>query len=148
MNSSEDILILDTNIWIFGLRPHLQVKDCVELLNNLDALLVIVPRQVIVELHRNLRAAEANEFFRLTRLLGVEIQYTDAPPELVAKYQTAGCKKGDAVIAAHVEANQVKYLVSQNRHFLSEVVGLPFAVLTPAEVLAELYQQSSRTPTP
>ncbi|MBI3949250.1 MAG: type II toxin-antitoxin system VapC family toxin [Acidobacteria bacterium] len=139
MNPQEDILIFDTNIWVFGLRKHLQKTDCIELLNHLDLLLVIVPGQIVKELHRNLNDAEARAFFQLTRLLlGVEIQYTEAQPELVARYQTAGCKKGDAIIAAQVEANGVKYFVSENRHFLSEVPGLPFMVITPAEVLAEV----------
>ena len=49
-----------------------------------------------------------------------------------------GCKLGDAIVAAHVEAMRVEILVSENRHFLEELKGLPFQVLNAEMILEEL----------
>ena len=53
-------------------------------------------------------------------------------------YQRRGCKLGDAAIAAHLEVLGVGTLVSENRDFLSEIMGLPFRVLRAADFLREL----------
>jgi hypothetical protein len=39
------------------------------------------------------------------------------------------------VIAAHLEATGIHYFVSENRHFLAELSGLPFLVLSSEEVV-------------
>ena len=46
-----------------------------------------------------------------------------------------GAKKGDAVIAAHLEAAKIHYFVSENRHFLTELLASPFQVLTSEEAI-------------
>lgn len=48
-----------------------------------------------------------------------------------------GCKLRDAAIAAHVEALDVKVLVTENRDFLEEIKRLPFQVLRAKDVLRE-----------
>jgi hypothetical protein len=59
-------------------------------------------------------------------------------PSLIHNYQQLGCKLGDAIVAAHVEAMNVKTLVSENRHFLEEIKVLPFRVLSARDLLQEL----------
>jgi hypothetical protein len=48
-----------------------------------------------------------------------------------------GCKLGDAAVSAYLEEEGVKTLISENRHFLAEITGLPFRVLS-AAALEEL----------
>jgi len=55
--------------------------------------------------------------------------------ELVRRWQQHGAKKGDAVIAAHLEFAGAGYLISENRHFLAELTGLPFQVITSEEAV-------------
>jgi hypothetical protein len=66
----------------------------------------------------------------LGRARAVIWDYTPARLELVTQWELRGAKKGDAVIAAHLEANEVRYFISENRHFLAELTDLPFEVLT------------------
>lgn len=57
---------------------------------------------------------------------------------IIEKFQQSGCKLGDAVVAAHLEEEGVETLISENRHFLAEIRGLPFRVLSAAAALEEL----------
>ena len=41
-------------------------------------------------------------------------------------------------IAAHLEINNIPYLISENRHFLREITNLPFKVLSSQELLQYL----------
>jgi len=68
----------------------------------------------------------------------VILDWTPPPDYLVTEFRLCGCKKGDAFVAACVAAAGVDYFISENRHFLSEIKNLPFVVLSPAEVLAQL----------
>jgi hypothetical protein len=65
----------------------------------------------------------------LLRAKAVTWDYAPAPAELIARWEQEGAKKGDAVIAAHLEAAQIRYFVSENRHFLTELSASPFQVL-------------------
>lgn len=62
------------------------------------------------------------------------------PPheDQVEEYRTRGAKKGDADICAQLSLAGIHWLISENRHFLAEITGLPFTVLTSAEALAIL----------
>ena len=51
------------------------------------------------------------------------------------RWEQRGAKKGDAVIAAHLEIAGVRYFISENRHFIAEITNLPFKVLTSEETL-------------
>ena len=138
-------VILDTNIWIFGLRRTSAYEDCALLLNRLGDLTVLVPRQILRELQLNLSDDELREFFRLVSLhpARIGIDWGHAPTELVKKYEAGGWRRGDAVIAAHLEHLAVPSLVSENREFLKDAPGLPFRLLTAAEALASLAEPSS-----
>jgi predicted nucleic acid-binding protein len=58
--------------------------------------------------------------------------------EIIRKYQNLGCDLGDAIIAAHLEELAINILVSENRHFLEEIKGLPFRSLNSTEIVLEL----------
>ena len=60
-------IVLDTNIWIFGLWHHPQVPACVRLLDRLGQLHVVLPRQVLKELQANLSRGELATLFRLLK---------------------------------------------------------------------------------
>ncbi len=140
MTLTTERAVLDTNIWIFGLRNQPERPACAQILQRLSHLLVYVPRQILLELRANLYPDEMDRLFRLLNQYPdqVEISWEKADQKLVEKYQRLGCKAGDAAVAAHIEALTVPLLVSENRDFLSEVAGLPFQVLRAEEVLQKI----------
>ena len=140
MTIGPEWVVLDTNVWIFGLRDQPDRPACIQILQRLHRLYVKVPRQILLELRANLSGDEMGRLFRLLNRYPdrVDIHYDKAEPALIDKYQQLGCKLGDAAIAAHVEALGVRILVSENRDFLVEIKGLPFQVFSAEEVLQEL----------
>jgi len=136
----DEWIILDTNIWIFGLRRVPEVFACAELLQTLPRLRVVLPRQILQELQANLINDELKSLFRLLNRLPIppKIDWQKAAPETVAKYQRMGCKLGDAVVSAHAEELGIKTLVTENRDFLEELTGLPFKRLSAGQAIAEL----------
>lgn len=129
--------MLDTNIWVFGLHAHPEKPACARLLESLALLRVVLPRQVLRELQANLTPAEMNILFALLRALPhpAEVHWEMSAPHLVSRYQDCGCKLGDAAVAAQAEELQATALISENRHFLSEAMGLPFRTLSAEEAL-------------
>jgi hypothetical protein len=125
-------LALDTNEFIFAIRREPQYSFCeILLFDKLHELNIYLPLQVLIELQRNLTEAEIRSIFlSLNQAKTVNWDYNLAPRDLIDKWKKNGAKKGDAVIAAHLEFANIQYLVSENRHFLAEIPALPFAVLT------------------
>lgn len=142
MSILDEWIVLDTNIWIFGLRRNPDVPACAQLLGLLDRLHIVLPRQILQELQANFSEAETRTLFGLFSHIShrVKITWEKAHQNTVGKYQRLGCKLGDAVIAAHLEELNIKVLVSENRDFLEEVKELPFRRLTAAQALADLEQ--------
>jgi len=142
----DEWIVLDTNVWIFGLRRVPDVPACAELLENLNRLRVVLPRQILQELQANLVDDELRELFRLLNRLPIppKIDWQKATPETVAKYQQMGCKLGDAVVSAHLEELGIKTLITENRDFLEELIDLPFRRLNAGEAMAELRAPDSR----
>jgi len=132
--------LLDTNVWVFGLRRDEQFPACAGLLDCISSLLVVIPRQVLKELNANLAPDEMRDFYQLVNRYPerIELNWESASVERVKFYEGRGCKKGDAVIAAHAEALKVKFVVTENRQFLQTIENLPFEIITPSEVLARL----------
>lgn len=56
--------LLDTNIWIFGLRRDDAHRACEELLDELGSFSVVIPRQVLKELNLNLTEDEIYDLYR------------------------------------------------------------------------------------
>ena len=54
MTIRDERAVLDTNVWIFGLRYHSELPAFALLLERLGQLQVILPRQVLRELQANL----------------------------------------------------------------------------------------------
>ncbi|MBU1626083.1 PIN domain-containing protein [bacterium] len=130
-------IVLDTNIWIFGLREHPEHPACTKLLKNLYRLHVKIPRQILLELQANLSKDELKEIFKLLNYLGgsVEFRWDKVNKELISKYQSMGLRQGDAVIAAHLESMNIKILVSENRDFLQKIEEPPFKVMKADEIV-------------
>ena len=140
MTIGPDWVVLDTNIWIFGLRHQPEQPACAQVLKHLPPLHVMIPRQVLLELQANLRHEEMREFFRLLHRHPeqTDMRWEQVDLSRLRTYQRLGCKLGDAAVAAHIEVLGVGTLVSENRDFLCEIVGLPFRVLRATEFLREL----------
>lgn len=146
MSIRDEWIVLDTNIWIFGQRRVPGFTECAELLDFLNRLRVVLPRQILQELQANFSDSEMSSLFRLLNRLPTppKIDWQKPAQETVAKYRNMGCKLGDAVVSAHLEELGVNILVTENRDFLEELSGLPFRRLKAREVLAELRALNQR----
>lgn len=140
MTIGPDWVVLDTNIWIFGLRHQPEPSACAQVLQHVPQLYVKIPRQVLLELQANLRHEEMRAFFRLLHRHPeqTDMRWEQVDLSRIRTYQRLGCKLGDAAVAAHLEVLGVGTLVSENRDFLYEITGLPFRVLRAADFLREL----------
>jgi predicted nucleic acid-binding protein len=127
MTIPDERVVLDTNVWIFGLRHHPELPACALLLERLDQIQVILPRQILRELQANLTESELRTLFNLLKQFPkqIVIHWGKAEMETVRKYQSLGCKPGDAAIAAHLEKLEVETLITENRHFLEELKICP-----------------------
>lgn len=131
--------LLDTNIWVFGLRRDEVLQDCGALLNQIGSFRAVIPLQVLKELNLNLSEDEIKDFYSLVNQYpeGVELSWQSAPVDRVRFYELQGCRKGDAVIAAHAEALAVDFIITENRQFLQTIKN-QFGVLKPAGAIARL----------
>jgi hypothetical protein len=88
----DEWIVLDTNIWIFGLRQTPEFPACADLLRKLDRLQIVLPRQILQELQANLSEGELRALFRLLHRLPTlpNIDWQKASGETVAKYPTNG----------------------------------------------------------
>jgi hypothetical protein len=96
-----------------------------------------LPIQILREVHRNLSPQELSVFYQVLDSAR-ELQWGFSPPAgaTVKAFEEMGAKKGDAVIAGHLQESGVTWLVSENRHFLAEISGVPFRVISASEALA------------
>ena len=88
--------LLDTNIWVFGLRRERSLRDCSVLLNEIGSFTVVIPLQVLKELSLNLNEDEIKDFYRLVNQYpeGAELSWQSAPIDRVKFYEERGCRKG------------------------------------------------------
>jgi hypothetical protein len=96
---------------------------------------VLIPRLVAQEVKRNLQTAKlVQRFHRLFYQRTVAFIVDElTPAALVNEYAGRGLpEKADAFIGAFAEWMQVRYLVSDNRHFLRELQTTAFQVPDPA----------------
>jgi predicted nucleic acid-binding protein len=127
--------LLDTNVWVFGLRRDPSFRACADLLDLIGTFFVLVALQVLKELNLTLAESEMRELYQIINQYSefIELSWEPAPIERVRFYEEQGCRKGDAVIAAHAEALNVRLIVSENRQFLQTVKDLPIRMVTAAE---------------
>ena len=103
-----------------------------------------MPLQIFLELQRNLTAGEMRRVVRALMMAQAMIwDYVPARLELIRQWEQRGAKKGDTVIAAHLEVAAIRYLVSENRDFLKEIPALPFTVLSSEEAVRLLGENGS-----
>src|SRR6266576_6222820 len=57
--------LLDTNVWIFGLRRDDEFSGCARLLDRIGSFCVLIPLQVLKELNLALTENEMRDFYRL-----------------------------------------------------------------------------------
>ena len=125
------------DIWSAARRELSRIgKGAVEI----GSFLVVVPLQIIKELHLNLTDDDMKDFYRLLNKFPdcAEVSWERVPAERVVFYQNRGCRKGDAIIAAHAEVLNADLIVSNNRQFLQTVANLPAEIVTPAQALSRL----------
>ena len=136
----DEPIALDTNQYVFAARGDAAHPACrVLLFERIADLRIYVPRDVIREMHRNLLTSELHALFAtLRRAVEVIWDFGGPSEERIFRFQELGARKGDAVIAAHLDTAGIRTLVSENRHFLREIPDLPFEVLTSADVLSKL----------
>lgn len=140
MTTPPERWLLDTNIWVFGLRRDEAFPKCAQLLERIGSFSVVIPLQVLKELNLNLTEDEISDFYHMInqRPEWVELSWSAAPAERVKVYEERGCRKGDAVIAAHAETLRVGSIVSENRQFLQTIKDLPIEIVTAADALARM----------
>lgn len=100
---------------------------------------LIVPRLIAQEVTRNLETSEqVRRFYRLFRAVDFAwIVDEPVPREVVEKYTRLGLpEKADAYIGAFVEWMDMRYLISDNRHFLRQLKTDAFEVLQAGEFLS------------
>jgi len=132
-------ICLDSNQFIFGIAGTDAAAE--QLLLRLPYLDVVIPRLVMNEVTRNLSEPDAKALYALLRR-APQVTIVDAPvpAALVAKYTRLGLReKGDAWIGAFAEWQQVTYLISDNRHFLTALPEATFVVLTPERFLQQYW---------
>jgi len=80
------------------------------------------------------------DFYRLVNSYPerVEVSWAIAPVERVKFYQERGCRKGDAVIAAHAEMLGANLIISENRQFLQTLADLPARMARASEALQRM----------
>lgn len=140
MTTQPERWLLDTNVWVFALRRDEAFPNCAQLLERIGSFRVVIPLQVLKELNLNLTEDEINDFYRLINQQPewMELSWATAPAERARFYEDRGCRKGDAVIAAHAESLRVGIIVSENRQFLQTIEDLPIEIVTAADALARL----------
>lgn len=140
MTTPPERWLLDTNVWVFGLRKDGSFRACAQLLDRIGSYSVLIPLQVLKELNLTLAESEMREFYQVINQYPefIELSWEPAPLVRVRFYEDQGCRKGDAVIAAHAEALDVRIIVSENRQFLQTLRDLPIEVLNAGEAQTRL----------
>jgi len=69
-----DRVVLDTNVWIFGLRRTPTFPSCSDLLEQVAELNVAIPRQIFQELQPNLNEEEIRDLFQLIEMKSIEAE--------------------------------------------------------------------------
>ena len=120
MTTPPERWLLDTNVWVFGLRRDASFPACAQLLNRIGSFSILIPRQVLKELNLALAEDGMRDFYRLVNQCSefIELSWDPAALDQVRFYQELGCRKGNAVIAAHAKTSAVTTIVSENRQFL------------------------------
>jgi hypothetical protein len=130
-------ICIDSCVFIHSLQqndpPAVQLLDLIG-----PELILLIPRLAAQEVTRNLATPEqVSRFYRLFH--GRDFAFIvdePVPREWVSQYVTMGLpEKADAFIGAFAEWMQVRYLISDNRHFLRDLRTDAYEVLDAAEFI-------------
>ena len=129
------LLVIDSNEYILAFGPSKQTtsKSLLDtLVEKFPAHILRIPRLTIEEVRDHLTPEIFREFIRfISEFTSIDEDFS-VPFELGAKYESKGLKPADAFIAAYAEWVGADILVTENRHFLTLHIDLPFRIL-PAE---------------
>ena len=131
-------ICIDSSVFI----PGLQESDpaATHLLDLVGPeLILLIPRLVAQEVTRNLDTPEqVRRFYRLFQAYDFAFVVDEpVPRNLVDKYSNLGLpEKADAFIGAFAEWMNVRYLVSDNRHFFRELQTDVYEVLDAADFVS------------
>ncbi len=127
-------ICIDSCVFIYGLqRDDLEVRWLITLVS--PTVQLVIPRLLAQQVTRNLHSAEqVSQFYRLFHVLDCAFIVDEpVPTTLVEKYVHLGLPgKADAFIGAFAEWMQVRYLISNNRHFLRDLQTDAFEVMDAA----------------
>lgn len=129
------LLVIDSNEYILAFGPSKETtsKSLLDtLLEKFPAHTLRIPRLTLEEVRDHLPPETFREFIEfISDLTAIDEDFL-VPFELGAKYESKGLKPADAFIAAYAEWVGADILVTENRHFLTLHIDLPFRIL-PAE---------------
>ncbi len=124
-------ICIDSCVFIRGLQHYDPV--ILRIFGLISPELVLkIPRLVAREVTRNLSTPEQKDrFYRIFRDHTTAIIIDEeVPRQIIDKYIRLGLpSKGDAIIGAFAEWQQVSYLLSDNRHFLQTLQTDAFCVM-------------------
>ena len=130
-------ICIDSSVLI----PALQASDpdAVRVLNLIGPdLMLLIPRLIALEVTRNLKTPEqVRAFYHLFQQYDFAFIIDEPTPrDLVELYGQRGLpEKADAFIGAFAEWLEVRYLISDNRHFLRDLQDSSFIVLSPIDFM-------------
>ena len=130
-------ICIDSCVFIHGLQENNPAARLLDLVA--PGLILLIPRLVAQEVTRNLYTREqVSGFYNLFRERKFAFIIDEpVPGMLVDKYTRLGLPaKADAFIGASAEWMQVRYLISDNRHFLRALRIDAFDVLDAADFVA------------
>lgn len=132
------LLVLDTNEYVFAFGTS-KKSSCKTLIAKLatspSKYKLRISRLIVEEVKRNLVPELFREFIEFIPALTNIDEDIVVPFEIAFKYETKGFKPADAFIAAYTEWVGADVLVTENQHFLTRHLGLPFKVLTAEKCL-------------
>lgn len=136
-----DILVLDSNEYILGLADP--QSDSAALLKALKKCVVVVPAMVVEEVTSSLAAMSSGlprMFYGLLNDPSAHVTrtYYEPPVELWLKYLDLGLSEEDAFIGAFAEWVGARFVVSENKHFLSRLKSDAFEVTDASTMLQRL----------
>jgi predicted nucleic acid-binding protein len=132
------LLVLDSNIFIFGfglVKDTTSKRLIFKIIEKYSLHPIRASRRIIEEVRQHLSPEDFVKFIRLINTLTTIDEDIVVPFEIAFRHEAKGFKPADAFIAAYTEWVGADVLVTENRHFLTRHIDLPFKVLTAEKCL-------------
>lgn len=87
--------VLDTNVWVFGLRRDADFPACAELLDRIGTFSIVIPLQLLKELAANLDEDEMRGFYKLVHQHPeiIEVNWQPAPADRIKFFEAHGSSR-------------------------------------------------------